>query len=243
MFSRDATFHELDVFGDAPVDECAFFFCVQNYQISLNQGGLSVQATSPWHNESGLVDFIEVGPIATGGTAYLTPPNGHDRNGTSSTYSFNPVPLLQYFRSQLNANRTNTQTDLLSQLSLADNVTGMVTDIGLSMSATMMNSGDLKQIGIAFETIVFIRVRWPWLILPAVLVVCAALLLLLVIMKSAGNRMTIWKSSSLALAFHSSELFEGDLAAINRVSGMKERAIGLKTRMVSQNGNWRFVRG
>ena len=57
--------------------------------------------------------------------------------------------------------------------------------------------------GTAMFTTVYIKVVGPWLIYSAALIVAAAVLLGMTIWLSHSQDKMVWKSSSLALLFHS----------------------------------------
>ncbi|KAI4103734.1 MAG: hypothetical protein L6R37_003662 [Teloschistes peruensis] len=231
MFSNDPTFNKVDNVGDTVVVDCAFYFCVQTFKVEVNSGKLSVEAFNSWYNESG-----------DGPSNYLTPPTRYVPQGSVLNYTFNPVPLLKYFQTQLARPENNVGTDLLSQLSLAENITGMVSNVGQSMTAALMNVGDLKQQGTSFTTEVFIHVHWPWIILPAMLVLSTAATLLLMIFQTWSNKMAIWKTSNMALVFHSAELSDRGSSAYNSATEMNNKATSIKTELVSRDMKWQFIR-
>jgi hypothetical protein len=57
-------------------------------------------------------------------------------------------------------------------------------------------------IGSSHTTEAYYTVRWPWLILPGVVVVLVATFLLAVMIESRRTRSSLWKNSMLAMLFH-----------------------------------------
>lgn len=75
------------------------------------------------------------------------------------------------------------------------NMAASLTKLGLDKS----NSG-VK--GIMFRDEVFVSVQWPWLILPALLVIIGTIFLTVTIVASKKGNTPLWKSSVLALLYH-----------------------------------------
>ena len=55
--------------------------------------------------------------------------------------------------------------------------------------------------GAAFSDETFVHVTWPWIVLPTILVLCAAAFLILCVVFSREEGGRVWKSSALALLF------------------------------------------
>ncbi|KAJ9656522.1 hypothetical protein H2198_004871 [Neophaeococcomyces mojaviensis] len=54
----------------------------------------------------------------------------------------------------------------------------------------------------SFNNETFIKIQWPWITLPVIVVLSANILLAIMIVQSRRKRAPIWKSSVLALLFH-----------------------------------------
>lgn len=89
----------------------------------------------------------------------------------------------------------------------------------------------------------FVHVIWPWLILPAILVFCAALFLIFCVLFSAQEDALVWKSSPLALLFHGLHGWEERELKYSRLRSMEEKARGMEARLESdEKGNIRLLR-
>lgn len=87
-----------------------------------------------------------------------------------------------------------------------------------------------------------IQVRWPWMILPAALVLLSVVFLI-VTMVMAGKRSAGWKSSALPSFYHG--LFEGDVADSCQydINEMTRSAGGIFVRLeTDKNGRTRLAR-
>jgi hypothetical protein len=89
------------------------------------------------------------------------------------------------------------------------NVTELVTSLAQVMSTALRRTAigfttDIPQwIGDAWEEETRVRVRWPWIILPACLLIFSFIFLAITILRSNGNgNIRIWKSSTLAILFN-----------------------------------------
>ncbi|KAH7391646.1 hypothetical protein BKA64DRAFT_747158 [Cadophora sp. MPI-SDFR-AT-0126] len=87
-----------------------------------------------------------------------------------------------------------------------------------------------------------VRVVWPWLALPAVLVLATCLLLIATIWKTAVQAgANVWKSSPLAYLFHGLEVGErGSLITVDEMEGV---ARGREVVLSETGLGWRFVDG
>ncbi|PVH73496.1 hypothetical protein DL98DRAFT_538297 [Cadophora sp. DSE1049] len=87
-----------------------------------------------------------------------------------------------------------------------------------------------------------VRVVWPWLALPAVLVLATCLLLVATIWKTAVQAgANVWKSSPLAYLFHGLE--EGERGSLITVDEMEDVARGREVQLRETGVGWRFVDG
>ena len=237
--NTDPTFQSvgaLDLIGPITVTECALYFCIKSYSIKFDESSPDIRILSTYHDPEGLED-----DSSGSKTRSLSLPTSQASNFNASAYSFNPEILQAYFQNQLNS--TNGKpTDLLSQLSWTTNVTQMVTNIGLSMTAALMNNGTDEQFGAAYSNKAFIHVRWPWLLFPAGLVLFTTIIFFLVMAKTAQKNMIVWKSSVLALIFHASGLQHKNDITATKVTQMESRAKNLKVELLGPHDGWKFVR-
>jgi hypothetical protein len=109
------------------------------------------------------------------------------RPGDTGTQLFNIGYFLRFANiSQASQNLATTVTSLIRSQDNGDN-----------RNATIIS-------GKVVTTTTFVRVRWPWLILPILETLLAAVLLIMSIIMNRG-RSYLYKSSSIALLFHGLE--------------------------------------
>lgn len=90
-------------------------------------------------------------------------------------------------------------TPLLALWSSA-NLTESINSMADSMTDNIRSSTSARQLpGRAFSTETYIHVRWPWIALPAVLVILSTTLLLVVSVENRKYSTLLWKSSVLPL--------------------------------------------
>lgn len=201
-----------------------------------------MESLSSYHDKEGITNWHS---DETPGPMILRPPtSGFIANPDGRGYGYHPLRLFWYFRDQL-AYTSENRAELLSQLSLADNVTDMMNNVALSMSSALMNNVEdfgENVIGTGYRDEVFIHVKWPWLILTATLVLSTMILLLVVMIESSRDGIVLWKSSILALMFHGHGLHDENAIPVHQVSQMETMAKGIKAEMLGQHEDWKFVR-
>lgn len=98
--------------------------------------------------------------------------------------------------------------------------TGSVQRAFENMAATMTeqirsNSNETVR-GFVVAPVVFVRVRWVWLALPAILSIATVVLLLGSILNSWCHQRQLWKSSQVALLLHNVVVFREDSSVVLR---------------------------
>lgn len=107
--------------------------------------------------------------------------------------------------------------DFYTQLTLATSsldytdTTTMTSNLAAFMTNALRTQDGLQSIGTAWQSVTFIRVRWAWLILPAVLVVAAGVLLWATVLQSQRYNTVLWKTSLLAFLFCSTNAWKTDM--------------------------------
>ncbi|KEQ71957.1 hypothetical protein M436DRAFT_73700 [Aureobasidium namibiae CBS 147.97] len=106
--------------------------------------------------------------------------------------------------------------DFYTQLTLATSsldyadTTAMSSNLAAFMTNALRTQDGMQSIGIAWQSVTFIQVRWAWLTLPAVLVVAAGVLLRMTVLQSQRNNTVLWKTSLLAFLFCSTDVWRTD---------------------------------
>jgi hypothetical protein len=100
-----------------------------------------------------------------------------------------------------------------------NNVAASLTDLGLAPSnRTSIVTGSSQRLE------VYVRVDWPWLILPATLEVAGLCVLVLTALLSKRKRVRLWKSSALALLYHGLEVSFAERRPLENVYDMQRVA-------------------
>ena len=85
----------------------------------------------------------------------------------------------------------------------------------------------------------YIHVNWPWITLPALLVIAGTTFLLLAISETKRRGARVWKTSELALLFHVLEKSDQDLDALHQSSEMEHVASEIRVKMArTSRGGW-----
>ncbi|KAK1765971.1 hypothetical protein QBC33DRAFT_612101 [Phialemonium atrogriseum] len=72
-----------------------------------------------------------------------------------------------------------------------------------SMTDQLRSSYNVTARGLSMDQVVFVQVRWEWLILPAVVQVSSVLFVFLIVVRSRRTReLQLWKLSTVAFLFH-----------------------------------------
>lgn len=83
------------------------------------------------------------------------------------------------------------------------NISQAMTAMAQSMTDQLRSSYNATAVGLVSKSKLIVRIRWPWMILPWLVVFTAAVFLLVTITESGRSDGTpIWKDSSTALLFH-----------------------------------------
>lgn len=104
-------------------------------------------------------------------------------------------------------------------------------NIATAMTNYFRDSSNETVIGQAGQTHLYVRVIWPWITLPAFLVLAGTVFLILAMFETKRLGASIWKTSELALLFHGSEESYRDLNALDQSSEMENVAAGIKVKI------------
>ncbi|KAG8161582.1 hypothetical protein KVR01_008569 [Diaporthe batatas] len=84
------------------------------------------------------------------------------------------------------------------------NISQVLDKMAVGMTNQLRSTYNANARGLTASSVVLVRVQWPWLALPFAVVLAAAVLLLAEMMESRRSRnISLWKSSSTALLYHS----------------------------------------
>lgn len=105
------------------------------------------------------------------------------------------------------------------------------------------NDNATRVFGISYREETYIRVSWPWLIIPGVVVLMSIVLLVASIVLSRGDKQGLWKSATLAPLFTRMRGWEHEDLRVGRWSEMENQAKGMRGRLQRDGqGGLDFVR-
>jgi hypothetical protein len=86
----------------------------------------------------------------------------------------------------------------------APDFTALISNVSTSMTNNMHSAytNTTTVFSTTYRQQTYVRVRWPWLVLPTGAILFGIAFLILTIMHTAQSRTLLWKSSSLALLLH-----------------------------------------
>jgi hypothetical protein len=91
--------------------------------------------------------------------------------------------------------------------------------------------------GDAFRDETFIRVRWPWIILPVVVALGSIVLLVATAIGSKQNKAVLWKSTALPLIMsHFDTTPENGIASLRSVDGMTDMSKKMRAVVLQEDG-------
>lgn len=132
-------------------------------------------------------------------------------------------------------------SNFIGALNASSNISMTMNNIATAMTNYFRNSSNVTVTGQAGQIELYVHVNWPWIILPAFVVLAGTTFLLLTIFETKRLGVSIWKTSELALLFHGLEEFYENTNALllDRSSEMDNVAAGIKAQMArTSSGKW-----
>ena len=205
--------------------DCILYFCVRKYSASVTSGVLSETPISEFVPSNERYDEIFDGLRDTKSWNITIPADmvpqdsdltfiiGNLTSNTNLDFRTNLYSLLHGTGTGNNQDGLQSfSSDLVEGMFLkgARNIPSTIGDLATSMTNNMrLRAGQLVQ-GQSITSVPYIHVRWPWLVLPIVVLVAAVMFLLLTIWESHRRAMPLWKSSALAVLLHNLQRIEGE---------------------------------
>jgi Protein of unknown function (DUF3176) len=189
--------------------DCVFYLCVKTFSGSVTQNNFKETVKDSYHDPG--LEAIDY----TGGdiSFNMTISQGQLPSGTNLTFGVGSAAneLASYMTQQL----IGAGGIDVTGLSKWDNdvVRGIFSQGSSNFGTTMENlatamtnamrtiSGDTV-IGTASKNVTYIHVRWPWLLLPLVMIMLASVFLALTVWQSSRWDVPAWRSSALAVMEH-----------------------------------------
>lgn len=239
--------------GVLPPDifECTFQWCAQrtsNFRVHnavLHPGTTATTPLKiPFTNGTWTPTYLNGRVYAT----LVAAADAWDGNGSrtfyvhSADYSSTRQVLASLLVTQLASFNADTGGFLVAPVLLfADDLPQKMSAIAATMTDLIQRCGNGSAVvGQAFQERTFVRVRWAWLVLPAVLVVAAAGVLQAEVVVNRRRGGLLWKSSVLPLLFYGFER-PVDAPVGEKLSGVEARAWAVEARLgEGRGGEWRF---
>lgn len=117
----------------------------------------------------------------------------------------------------------------------------VITRMADSLTKLGLETTNHSVTGTAYVPTVFVNVRWPWIILPGILLVTGALFLVVTILTSKKSHAPLWKSSALAPYYHGIEGGDEDGDKLLTASAMERKSEGESVRLQRSEDNGRLV--
>ena len=235
---------------DALAWECALYYCISNYNVSVRDGSFLQTVQETWRNDS--ATYMQSGDLI-----YDPPESVINITADRSEFSVQNLAAKA-----LNSFMTDTFTgsgrvksptdsafssDVIHALYEANDIPVRINNLAVSMSNNIRqqkDSGSNPFTGTPYRSETFIHVRWAWFSYPIALFIMFILCLFATIRQTSHSQVNAWKSSNLALLFHgqSLDLNDRDHSPINTLSQMVQRTSVLKAELVqTESGVWRLV--
>ena len=227
-------------------DLCSMSFCLQNRTVSISSGKLkssvldTIYADRNLSTRSGF-NVSYVFPDKTDSlTLNLGPATEPALEVALDTLLTGSVTETTYSQPQ-NVNSTSSST-LIAGFDASHNVSLAMANLAAVMTNYIRDASNHTVSGQLGITETYVHVLWPWIILPALLIVAGVLFLITGIVLTKRRGVDVWKDSELALLFHG--LNEGNerYAGLRKISEMDHVASRMKVRMMSTRSNGRTLR-
>jgi hypothetical protein len=186
---------QLDHFGqvNGTMTKCQLRFCERRYQnISVGPNGMHAEHIQ----ETGTVSRLIMPDLDESGV-----PREFDTllGGPFTSFLYNTI-RTEHFQYLLSSSLPSSQTDWIDFFE-------RISDVFTQTLQSPFNPNATRIYGDAYGPEIFVRVRWPWFIMPLSLVLASNILLCLTIYHSRKSRY-LYKNSIMAILFHGLEGWE-----------------------------------
>lgn len=129
---------------------------------------------------------------------------------------------------------------IIDAFKASSNIPMMMENIATALTNVIRDSSNFTVVGQVGQTHIYVTVIWPWIALPAFLVIASIIFLMLAMYESKRNGARVWRTSELALLFHGRKVWDEEgLQALRRVSDMERAASEIQVQMVKKSdGEW-----
>lgn len=227
--------------------ECALYFCVQTYNVTVTNTKTETQIVSTWYNDTapnaviGADDRILQRPADQ--------PIAQMPNAPNATFNI-PGPTFDTALWYLNKTISGTAliwtsevrsddeavNEVLQALQSSRDVGALMGNLTTSYTNQMREMDSARRDGQVYgETLTMVphvRVKWAWLSLPALLVGLSIMFQMTTMVIAKDSGVPEWKESSLAVLFHG---LGGQLEKVEHAEGLN------RTSQMNQAGRLRKV--
>lgn len=139
----------------------------------------------------------------------------------------------------------DSSADIRDALAANKSITGIMESISQSMTDNIRVGPNTTNVyGTAYFVEIYVIIRWPWLLLPGLLVLLSAMFLLLTMrMSRKGRGSPLWKSRVLPFLFHGLDGWEKGELRVSDEAGMDQAGKKMKAQLLKNGeGDRKFVR-
>ena len=193
--------------------ECVLYYCVNEYNATVQSGDLHQEIRRSWRNDSATLNLEE--------DLTYRPPSSFANityNASSTYVGYGAAQALNKFMSSsmtgsggIRDNTTGSafSSDITHALYETDDLPTRINNMVTSMSNNMRqqnNSGSSPLEGTALQTTTYLQVRWIWVVYPATVLFLSLCCLITTIIETERGKISVWKTSQIALLFHGQRL-------------------------------------
>ena len=208
LFSKDR-----GGFQDAHAWECALFYCVNIYKVTVTDGNFYQKIQTTWRNDS-------ASAFQDGNLSYNPPASIINITADTSAFyvdSLAAKALNKFMSDSVSGNGSlgspesgsAFSSDIVHALYQAGDLSSRMDNLAVSMSNNIRqqnDSGSDPFSGVALKGETYVQVNWPWFAYPAALLLIALVNLIATIVETQKRQVKVWKSSSLALLYQGGHL-------------------------------------
>lgn len=243
----------------ATAQECALWFCMHSYNITVTNGNTTEIMLETWSNTT-----VEHSASSAAAPRYLFVGAPASMNTVNSTAYSVTQTALQALRSFINplvtgwgftaADASYNTSDWVTSMwaataddpgrwinTLAHSITLEVRQKGTVRSSE--EGGDMRYAGTSERLTSVIRVQWWWLAYPGVLLILSLYYLVHTILTSARDEVSVWKGSALPMLFCRIDpnIHRRVGSALDVPTGLDDRVGHLRVALYrGENGEWAF---
>lgn len=204
--------------------QCTLEYCVQTLQTAVVDGKLSQNVTNTTRNAT----TVDISHTKGSVPVSIKPPNGTSlfiseaaalgiqswfstlfTNGSASRNSTETVirdqSVVVNLTVGISSGTTYFDTDIVQTFywdyyEYADGIGQAMSDLATAMTVAFRSFNGVNQVpGTAYGQEIHLRVRWSWIVVPVMIVLCTFIFLALVIFNAHRHKVPLWKTNALAV--------------------------------------------